>query len=558
MEDSPKIGAELLAAFLKKQGVDHVFGIPGSEDLDLYEALDRGNIRIVLAAHELGAGFMAIGWGRARRSPGVLLVIAGPGFTNSLTVLAEAYFDAAPLICLLVKRPAIEDRRFQFQRIDERALAKQFLKRVVTVEQAAHLPIRMEEAFRAAVYDGPGPVLVEIAHPVLTQKAESYVKPSRPDSKTVSEPNVGNIEEIQKRIGYARKPVLFLGRRAESAADRIPEFVERLGGPVLVTPGARGLLPENHVLYMGGDFARTDVADVNSLLEESDLVLALGCRFTQACTAGYRLKIPLDRLIVIESELSSEVDDRAALRIPVTVNRFIQVIQNSDIPSDGTAKWKPKELKEWRDRLLTIPKHRFLEPGLQGLRPAAARSFFRILRDEMPDSFRLVTDCGLHQLLARRWHEARAPGSFLFPHEYQSMGYGLPVSIGAVLAEPERPTLTVAGDGGFVMTGMELGTAVREGLSLAVTVFNDHHLGIIRMGQIKRWGRSFATRTSPFDFAGFARAAGAEYHRLDHNLTEILARCREGGVHLIEVIVRDNLNIYRARIKGKLKARLKH
>ena len=555
MGKSQKTGAEQLAVFLKKRRVDHIFGIPGSQDLDLYEAFDRASIRVVLAAHEQGAGFMAIGWARARRSPGVLLVIAGPGFTNTMTAMAEAHFDAVPLLCLLVKTPAKAGQRFQFQMIDERTMAQQFLKRVVSIERTKDLTPRMEEALRAAQEGMPGPVLVEIALPVLAQKSASFVSSSRPLPKPDSAPEDFPLGNVGKRILSARRPVVYLGRGTESAAGHILPFIERLGCPVLVTPAVRGILPENHALYMGGDLARNEVSDVNALLERSDLVLALGCRFTQASTGGYRLKLPFDRLVMIECELGFKPQGAAVLSIPVKVERFIRFLQDPALPSRGSASWKARELAEWRKRLMTIHKRRFLEPGFKGLRPGTARTFFQILRAGMPASFRLVTDSGLHQLMARRWHEVHTPGSFFFPQEYQSMGFGLPVSIGAALAEPDRPTMAVIGDGGLAMTGMELGTAVRENISLMLTVFNDHRLGIIRLAQIKRWGRSVASRTPSLDLAGFARAAGAEYHKLDQNLTKILARCQEGGVHLIEVLLRDNLDIFRAKAKGKLKAR---
>jgi acetolactate synthase-1/2/3 large subunit len=555
MGKSQKTGAEQLAAFLKKRQVDHVFGIPGSQDLDLYEAVDRASIRVILAAHEQGAGFMAIGWARARRSPGVLFVIAGPGFTNALTTLAEAHFDEVPLLCLLVKSQTITGRRFQFQRIDERTMAQQFLKRVVSIESTEDLLVRMEEAFRAAQDGIPGPVLVEIALPILTQKSVPPVSSFHPPSEPISDAKDFPLGDIGKRILSAQRPVVYLGRGTEAAAGGILSFVERLECPVLVTPAARGILPENHAFYIGGDLVRNDVSDVNALLDRSDLVLALGCRFTQACTGGYRLRLPRDRLVLIESELGFEPEGRDIISIPVKVDRFIRFLQKSGLLSGWTHSWKAQELAEWRKRLMTVTRSRFLEPGFKGLKPGTARTFFQILRGEMPDSFRMVTDSGLHQLMARRWHEARTPASFLFPQEYQSMGFGLPVSIGAALAEPERPTMAVIGDGGFAMTGMELGTAVRENISLMVTVFNDGHLGIIRLAQIKRWGRSVATRTPPLDLAGFARAAGAKYHKVDHDLTKILARCREGGVHLIEVLLRDNLDIYRAKARGKLKTR---
>jgi acetolactate synthase-1/2/3 large subunit len=555
MRNNQKTGAQQLAEYLEKRHIDHVFGIPGSRDLALYEAIDHAQIRIVLAVHEQGAAFMAIGWARTRRSPAVLTVIAGPGFTNALTALAEAYFDAVPLICLLVKPPALPDCLFQFQRIDERTIARQFLKAIFTIEKTSSLTTQMEEAFQTAISGTPGPVLVEISSPVLLQRSKPQAKSLNIGSKPVSKLDILASDEVHHRIVSARKPVLFLGARAELAAEFLPEFIERLGSPVFVFPEARGLLPENHDLYMGGDFTRTPVGEVNALLEESDLALALGCRFTQTCTAGYRLKMPSDRSILIESEIGSRPKNQTFLSLPCDTVGFIRDLQKRNLLAARTSGWKAKELAEWRDRLLKVPRRRFLEPGFRGLRPPRAHSFFRILREQMPDSFRLVTDSGLHQLLARRWHEARTPGSLLIPHEYQSMGYGVPVSIGAALADPERPIMAIVGNGGFAMTGMELGTAVQEGLSIMVAVFNDNHLGVIRLAQLKTWGRSFATRTPSLDLASFALAIGAEYHRLNHDLNKILSRCREGGVHLIEVTLRDNLDIRLTRIKGKLKNR---
>lgn len=544
--------ADAVAGFLSDQKISPVFGIPGSSGLSLYESLDRSSVRTVLAAHEQGAVFMAMGYARARmRKPGVFAVVPGPGLTNAVTGMVEAAMDGVPVICLLVKKPGRPDRRFPFQSIDERLMLEPFLKGYVNIAEADDLLPRLREAFHLACFGRGGPVLVEIDPALLGAPGPSSDRggPARAEESRQEEPND---EAVVKRLATAAKPVFYLGRGAEPAADDLRALAESLGIPVLTTSGARGILPENHPLFLGGDFVRNDVQIANDFLLECDLVLALGCRFSQTVTDGYRLKIPPDRLILIESELDPP-DGRGPLRVRGGVSPWARRLLGEARLHRPVPAWDETELAAWRSRIRAPRSRRFLEPRIIGGRPPTAEAFFRSLRKGLPDSARLVVDSGLHQLLARRWFEARAPRSFLFPNEYQSMGFGIPAAIGAAMADPDETVVALVGDGGFAMTGMELGTAVREKVSLTVLVFNDRHLGLIRLGQLKRWGRSFATGTRPIDYAAFARALGASHIKLAAPPGEALQNLGKHGVYLIEVALRDGPDILRTQVKGRIR-----
>ena len=546
-------GAELLCNTLESLGVKHVFGVPGTQNVVLYEALHRSGIRSVLSTHELGASFMANGYYRASGKVAPLITIQGPGFTYALTGIAEALHDSAAVLHI-VGQPSAKARKYEFQALDQNGIAGSLVKRVFSIVQVDDIPRLVTEAYDLGLSGEPGPVLLQWSKEALANP------PGYPfDSKSAESaggllPADSLVEEATKLVGAARRPVLFVGQGAVGAAGQVQQLAELIASPVFTTASGRGVLPEDHGLALGFDFNRGDVHVLNDLIRMSDCVVALGCKLTHAGTGNFRLELPSDRLIHVDaSEEVLEANYPARLAILGSVESFLERLLPAlrCLPGAPNGSWTRVEIGDWKKRLCVVRSTPVLEPVVHGVKPATAGSFFGVLRSILPRNGIVVTDSGLHQGLVRRHFDVLTPRGLIIPNDFQSMGFGLPAAIGAKLAAPERPVVAVLGDGGFAMSGMELLTAVREKIPLTVIVFNDGRLNLIRLQQFQSFGSSESVDILNPDFGTFAAAVGARYARIDGNCEQVLRTAVSSDqVTLVEVLVGDSPAIHLMRGKG--------
>jgi acetolactate synthase-1/2/3 large subunit len=548
-------GAELLCNMLESLGVEHVFGVPGTQNVLLYDSLRRSNIRSVLATHELAAGFMANGYYRASGKVAPLFTIPGPGFTYALTGLAEALHDSAAVLHIVGQPVAGSDKKFTFQALDMGAIAGPLVKHVSCIRQADEIPRLVEEALGLALSGEPGPVLLQWSRDALNgTPARPFEQPS---VKTAAGTLPGDslVEEAAALLGAARRPVLFAGQGAAGAADLVLRLAERTTSPLFTTVSGRGVLPEDHPLALGFDFNRGDVHVLNDMIRQSDCILALGCKLTHPGTGGFELELPPDRLIRVDtSKEVLEANYAARLTILGSVEAFLErllpPLQHLPVHAEGG--WARDEIEGWKKRLRVVRSGTVvLEPVVHGVAPRTAGAFFASLQRVLPRNGIVVTDSGLHQGLARRHFDILAPRGLILPSDLQSMGFGLPAAIGAKLAAPDRPVVVVLGDGGFAMSGMELLTAVREKIPLTVILFNDGRLNLIGLQQFAEFGHSESVDLLNPDFGAFAASVGARYALVDGNADEVLRTAvNSGDVTLVEVRVGDSPGIHLARAKG--------
>ena len=544
-----KNGAAHLCATFEVHGVEHVFGVPGSQDLALYEALRASRIRSVLTTNELAAGFMANGYYRASGRIAPLLTIPGPGFTWALTPVAEALQDFVALVHL-VGRPPGPDHRLHLQAIEQKAVAAPLVKGVFRIDEPSHIGPELEKAMRLALEGEPGPVLVEWTPHALESTAPSP-SPSVPAVQIAT--GGADVGDVVAALLRAKYPVLFVGQGAVGAASLVRELAEHLGAPVFSTASGRGVLPEDHVLALCFDGERGNVAAINELVAGSDLVLVLGCKLGFSGSLGFALKLPLERVVRVDgSEDVLRVTYPAKTAFVETVEAFLRRVVPAIASCRGThaSAWKKDEIARWARRLrkpiVDVP-----EPAVQGTETGRVGDFFSALRSALPRDGIVCADSGLHQQLLRRHFDVLAPRGLLFPSDYQSMGFGLPAAIGAKLAAPERPVVAVLGDGGFAMSGLELLTAVREDISLTVIVFNDGQLGRIRLSQLAASGRTSSVKLSNLDFEAFALAVGASYACVESGAERILrASIERPGVKLVELRLGDSTGIHALRARG--------
>jgi acetolactate synthase-1/2/3 large subunit len=532
---------DAICAALEDRGIRHVFGVPGTQTLGLFDALRGSDLRFVLASHELGAAFMASGHYRASGRPAVVATIGGPGFTHALTGIAEARLDSVPLVHLVSAPATGPGERFQLQAIDQAAIATPIVKGCFRLREGRDPAPVINAALDRAMQGEPGPVLVEFE--ARGEREAGAESPSgRPTPGTGTNEAIASFESLRLRWNEADRPVLLAGQGALPGARALRRIVETGPVPVVTTPSARGLLPEDHPAAMGFDVLRGGLDAVNELFEGADLVLAVGCKLGHNGSAGFRLRLPEATLVRIDTspEVLS-VNFPASLAIRAEAAAALEVLASGNGHERESGGWTEEELASYRDRIRK-PDPSAADPAVAGSENGRASGFFRWLREVVPRETILVTDSGLHQVVARRWFDILAPRGLILPSDFQSMGFGIPAGIGARMAAPDRPVVVLVGDGGLLMSGLEITTAVREKLPLSVVVFNDGKLNQIRWQQLRDSGRSFGIDLAALDIETFARSVGARYLAYDEIPdAEIPASLFEGDrPTLVEVKVGDS------------------
>ena len=537
-------GADLVCRILAELDVHCVFGLPGTQNVTLFEALRRSTIRPVLTSHEAAAAFAANGYYRSSGRLGVVATCPGPGFAWALPGLAEARLDSAALLHLTGPPARGPGRAVQLQAIAQRGVAEPLVKRVYEVDRAGDLARALREAAATALSGEPGPVVVQLADCVLAHPGVAEANPS-PNGKHVTERE--GLAQAVAALAAARRVIVIAGQGAAGAAPRVQALAERCGALVLTTPSGRGVVPEDHPLALAFDYARGDVERLNDLLESADLVVVLGCKLGHNGTGGFALRLPADRLVHVDAD-PAVLNANYAARYPV-VARVEDVVDAFAAAARPEGGWPQDTAAEWRRRLRNDAEARLPEPAVHGVPGNSPQEFFRQLRAALPRDAILVLDSGLHQVLARRYFDVLAPRGLLFPSDFQSMGFALPAAIGAKLAAPERTVVALLGDGGFKLSGLELLTAARERLPLTAIVFNDGHLNMIRLEQLQSFGREAAVDVRNPDFAALAAACGVGYGLVDGEVAAALAATGRGA-GILEVRIGDSAAIRTVRREG--------
>lgn len=556
MNPSKATGAKLLCKALQHVGIEQVFGLPGTQTVALFESLRTSKLRTIIATHELSAAMMANGYYRASGKPAVLLTIPGPGFTCALTGLAEAALDSAALIHLTCTPATSPGRAFQLQAIDQAALAAPLVKRVFTLERAGDAAAVIAAAYAECLTNEPGPVLVQVANNVWEEVCGTGTVPPPARTATV---DAAAIAKAAEALATARRCVLLLGQGCHGAADLATQLAERLNAAVVTTASGRGAVPEDHPLSLGFELGGNRTATLNTLIEASDLTLAIGCKFSHNGSRGFRLRIPQHRLIHVDASqrvLGANYPAHLAIRAEAGafVTALLPRVAEVAVAARG---FSAEEIAQWRERCRAESLQDIVEPRIHRVPSGKPEAFFAALRGAMPRESCLVTDSGQHQDLARRHFRVLCPRGLITPTNLQSMGFGIGAAIGACLANPDRPVVALVGDGGLAMSGLELLTAVRERLRLTVIVFVDGALGAIRNQQLAASGHAFGTTLPDLDGAGFAAAIGAVYLRLEGDPDAVLRDALAApGVTLLEVALGDTLQMHRTRARGVAKSLL--
>lgn len=534
-----------LASALSRRGAAHIFGLPGTQNVALFEALRRSSIRTIVPTHELAAAFMAGAYYRVSGQPGILATIPGPGLGLALNGLAEAWLDSAAMLCITHAAPWDTRPGHGPQALRQRALLRAVTKAIVSAPSLRRVGEAVEVAWELSICGEPGPVAIEIG----AEASAADLKVEQGDATHVEGPSEADIAAAWGMIRAASRPLIVAGQGVIGVADAFRTLVEKLGAPVVTTPSARGVLPENDRLAMGFDALKGAVAAANDLIARADVVVVLGAKLAHNGSAGGRLHIPRDKLVRVDTSAAVlAAGYPAAHGLVMDVGEFLAC---KDAKGIGPARWSSLEIASARAALRTLDARD--EPLVAGARPGA---FFAALSAALPHNVRLVTDTGFHQVMARRHMDVLAPGGLLMPSDLQSMGFGLPAAIAARLADPTRPVVALIGDGGLRMSGFEIGTAVRERIALTVIVLNDQSLNQIRLQQLQQYGAAHGTELGALDIAAFADAVGSEHVLVDtpEAMRSALAGAGDPkGVRIIEVPVHDSARIRAGALKAAAK-----
>ena len=543
-------GANLLRTLLERQGIRTIAGIPGGAILPFYDALHCSSIRHILTRHEQGAGFIAQGMARVTGKAAVCLTTSGPGATNLLTAIADARLDSVPLVAITGQVAQSLIGTDAFQEVDTYGLTLPVTKHNFLVRHPAELLDIVPLAFQLAESGRPGPVAIDVPKDVqnATIDVVDWPEPGRP----VPVPQCSDelIETLARRLTTARRPVLYLGGGVitAGASDLAQALAHRLSAPVVCSLMALGAVPPDDSLYMGM-LGMHAAKGTNFLLEEADLLLAIGARFDDRATGKVAEFCPQATIAHIDID---------AAEIGKIKPAFHSLVGDAaDILARLLQRLTPQQRPAWRARATELrAAHRLAAPP-RANEPLHPVNLCRFLGEILPPDTIVTTDVGQHQMWVAQAYPVRHPRTLLTSGGLGTMGFGLPAAIGAALAlspveglaAPGRRVVCVSGDGSILMNIQELATLAELDLPVAVLVFNNAQLGLVRQQQELFYGRRYeaAHFTAVPDFAALARAFGIRGLRLDPRsdpLSELSAALAAPGPCVIEIPIHEHANVY--------------
>ena len=540
---------QLLCRQLHALGADVVFGLPGSQNAELFSELGRGKLAVVTCTSELAAGFAAVGYAARSGRPGVLVTIAGPGFCFAAAPLVEARHDSLPLLHVVVRSRVQEGRGFQLQDINHPRIAEDLAGAVVEVTSPADLGGTISDAWHRCLLGEPGPVVVVVDSEILNASADVRVcEPSAPVRNDVP----ADIPAIASDLD-GRSVLLFAGRGAWSARAELGRIAAKRGWAVMTTTSGRGFLPES-----SAETVRTDMASsaaVNALVAAADVVLAVGVKFSHNGSFGFQLQIPAEKLIHVDaspSVLQCNYQARVAVAMPAEDFATALAAALRGAP-EAIPITNVDGLAASIDASRPDPAY---EPVFEP--ETSAERFFASLQAAAPDGAVYVTDSGYHQMLVRNYLVVDEPGQLIVPTNFQSMGFGLSAAIGAAIAAPGKTVIAIIGDGGLQMSAMELLTARKLGLDLKVVVFDDGFYGLIRRQQTGSGIDEFGVDLAAPDYSMLARSLGVAYVGSETAGDDLFVRIfGQPGPMLVRQGLRDSPATEKRNARQRLKGRVR-
>jgi acetolactate synthase-1/2/3 large subunit len=514
-------GAQALVKSLEMQGVEVVFGLPGGAILPVYDPIIDSSIRHILVRHEQGAGHMAEGYAQVTGRPGVAMVTSGPGATNIVTPLADAYMDSIPLVVVAGQVPTSSIGSDAFQECDTTGITMGVTKHNWLVTSADDIPRVIREAFHVATTGRPGPVLVDLPKDVSNATMEWYWPDDvdLPGYKPATAPDPQQIAAAVALILAAERPVLYVGGgvlKARATAE-LAALQQLTGAPVVTTLMARGAFPDSHPLCLGMPGMHGNYTAVTAM-QQADLLVALGSRFDDRVTgkvSAFAARAKIVHVDIDPAEIGKvrRPDAPIVADCRLAIEALVEALQATD-PGLDKARLKPwlQCIAGWQERF-PLFYEQASEPGR--LKP---QYVVETLAEATPDDTILVSGVGQHQMWASQYWRFEQPHTWVNSGGLGTMGFAVPAAIGAKVGRPDRLVWAVDGDGCFQMTAQELVTASSERIPVKVAILNNAYLGMVRQWQHmfyeERYSEVYLSPDLP-DYVKWAEAMGCVGLRVD-------------------------------------------
>ncbi len=507
-------GAQSLINSLEHAGAEVIFGIPGGTILPAYDPLLDSSIRHILMRHEQGAGHAAEGYAHATGRVGVCMATSGPGATNLVTPIADAFMDSVPLVAITgqVSRPVIGNDAFQ--EADITGITMPITKHSYKVMDPDEIPTAIAEAFHIAATGRPGPVLVDLPKDVL-QSDTIFEWPSSvelPGYRPTSRPNRRQIRAAADLIGRSRRPVLYVGGGVLKgrATQELLSLAEAVGAPVVTTLMARGAFPDDHPLCLGMPGMHGNYAAVTAM-QRADLLITLCARFDDRVTGQLSTFAPEAGIIHADAD-PAEVGKNRAVDVPIVgdarpiIGELAKAVRH-DVAAGGR-----HDLSEWWAEVAGMRRDHPIGYSQDEDGPVKPQFVVDRFDQALAGNAIVVTGVGQHQMWASQIVRCNKPHSFISSGGLGTMGFAVPAALGAKVGRPNERVVAIDGDGCFQMTAQELATAAIEKIPFIVAILNNEHLGMVRQWQELFYEERFSEVYLPPDvpdYVALAEAYGA-------------------------------------------------
>ena len=536
-------GAQMMLDGLVKEGVEVTFGIQGGKVIPLFDTMPQyPQIHHVLTRHEQGAAHAAEGYARATGKVGVCIATSGPGATNLVTGIADAFLDSVPMVAITgqVNRPDIG--KDAFQEVDITGITLPITKHNYLVLETAALPRIVREAFYLARTGRPGPVLIDVPGDVFMEQVE-YHYPKEfdlPSYKPTLKGHPAQIKKAAKLINEAKEPVILAGRGViiSGAYAELKELAEKAQIPIITTLLGISAIPESHILSYGW-LGMHGMVHANLATDAADTIIAIGMRFDDRATAKVSAFNPHARILHIDID-PAEIGKNVKVDVPI-------VGDVKNVLSQLNKLIEPGEHVDWIARL---DEWRRTHPALdiRDSESVLPQYVVRQIYEATKGQATIVTGVGQHQMWAAQHYHYDHPNSLITSGGLGTMGFGLPAAIGAQMGRPEATVWCLDGDGSFQMTIQELATIQQERLPIKIAIFNNGFLGMVRQWQDLFFGKRYvATPLSGPDFVKIAEAygiPGTVAKRKNDVVPAIEQAMKEPGPFLIDFRIEPEENVY--------------
>jgi len=519
----PKLlsGAEIVFKALEDQKVEYIFGYPGGAVLPIYDELkNHKSIKHILARHEQGAGHAAEGYARSSGKPGVLLVTSGPGATNAVTALTDAYMDSIPVVCISGQVPTHLIGTDAFQECDTTGITRPCTKHNWLVKDVNDLADIMNQAFKIATTGRPGPVLVDIPKDIQFNKGVYKLNKNKLEKKLngalSNKINLKDVDNFIEMIKKSSKPIFYTGggviNSGPKASELLRELVSLTGFPITSTLQGLGAYPGDDPQFLGM-LGMHGTYEANNAMHDCDLMINIGARFDDRITGKIDEFSPKSKKIHIDidpSSIGKNVKVDLAITSDVTellqafIKRFKEKNKNFiESNKQKTAKWW-SQIDKWREKksLNFINSKETIKPQY------AVQRLYELTKHQ--DTF-ITTEVGQHQMWAAQHYKFNKPNRWMTSGGLGTMGYGLPAAIGVQIAHPKKLVVDIAGEASILMNIQEMSTAIQYRLPIKIFILNNEYMGMVRQWQEllhdKNYSESY-TEALP-DFVKLAEAYGA-------------------------------------------------